>query len=60
MITWVGYTNTFLASIASLVTAVATLIYVIRSKKATVETQQTVKEIKSTIENSQPIKKVTE
>lgn len=63
MVTWVGYTNTFLASIASLLTAVATLVYVIRSKKATVQTQQAVKDIQTTIENgngTQPITKVTE
>jgi hypothetical protein len=60
MITWVGYTNTFLASIASLLTAVATLIYVIRTKKANAETQQTVQDIKSSIESSQSVPKVDE
>lgn len=45
MITWVGYTNTFLASIASLLTAVATLVYVIRTKKATQEIKQTIEQL---------------
>jgi hypothetical protein len=59
MITWVGITNTFLASIASLLTAVATLVYVIRSKKANAETQQNVADIKQSIEATNGIPPVT-
>lgn len=51
--TWVGITNTFLASAASLLTAVATLVYVIRAKKDVSEIKQTI------TEQSQPIPPVT-
>lgn len=60
MITWVGITNTFLASAASLLTAVATLVYVIRVKKEAAITKNDVADIKQSItEQSQPIPPVT-
>jgi hypothetical protein len=50
--TWVGYTNTFLVAIANLLTAVATLVYVLRNRK---ETRQQVDAIKSVVEDSAAI-----
>ena len=47
--TWVGITNTFLVAVANLLTAIATLIYVLRSRK---QTKQEVAEIKSAVEES--------
>lgn len=49
--TWVGITNTFLVSAANLLTAAATLVYVLRAKKAVVETKQDVQVIKATVIN---------
>lgn len=50
--TWVGYTNTFLVAIANLLTAAATLIYVLRTKRESKVTKQQVGELKSLVEDS--------
>jgi len=44
-------TNTFITSIGSLITSVATLIYIIRTKKGVDAAHSDVQVIKETIEN---------
>lgn len=61
--TWVGYTNTFLVAIANLLTATATLIYVLRTKRESRVTKEQVGELKSLVEDSSviiPIKPAAE
>lgn len=51
MITWVGLTNTFIVSVANLVTAIATVIYVVKAKRGVNKTQAEVAEIKEIVQN---------
>jgi uncharacterized protein YoxC len=49
--TWVGYTNTFIVSVANLITAVATIIYVVRNRTVLHKNTQDVSEIKKIVQN---------
>jgi len=49
--TWVGYTNTFLVAAANLLTAIATLVYILRTHKTVTAAKDDVEVIKQTIES---------
>jgi hypothetical protein len=53
--TWVGYTNTFIVAVANLLTAIATLLYVLRAKALTRQAKDEVAAIKTIVEDSVPI-----
>ena len=53
--TWVGYTNTFLVALANLLTAIATLIYVLRAKRESRQTKEKVESLQSIVEDSAAI-----
>jgi hypothetical protein len=56
--TWVGITNTFLVAAANLLTAIATLVYVLRTKKQTAETKAQVETLQNIVDTgSVPIVK---